>query len=342
MKVTGGDKMEIGSKIKEARMKIELTQEQVAETLGVSRQTISNWETGKSYPDIVSVIKMSDLYEVSLDYLLKGKESETMTKYINYLEESTNMVKSKQRFSKLIQIGIYIVLWAACLLWFWIGRRHDPTFAPAFAIMALYLILPIATFVISVLIGKDDSWGRYRWLMAFFFGAMHSLECFGTFKMANTLAFGNQHLPGIEDAIPAIVISLLGMGIGFWLRKRNAKKSVFLEQEKYNDNAMKSFDLKRTDDVLEKYRAKECIIDLMEPLADLEDRKVQLILKEINNTTLLFALAGASGKVCIKFMRNLSGRMTRFMDEQLQAETFKEEEIKEAQIVILQVASVVR
>jgi len=334
--------MEIGSKIKEARMKIEMTQEQVAEILGVSRQTISNWETGKSYPDIVSVIKMSDLYEVSLDYLLKGKEDETMTNYINYLEESTNTVKSKQRFSKLIQIGIYILLWTACLLWFWIGRRHDPTFAPAFSIMALYLILPIATFVISILIGKDESWGRYRWLMAFFFGAMHSLECFGTFKLANTLAFGNQHLPSIEDTIPGIVVSLFGMGIGFWLRKRNLKKSMILEQENYNDETMKSFDMKDVDEVLVKYKAKPCTIDFIEPLADLDDRKVQLILKEINNTTLLFALAGASGKVCIKFMRNLSGRMLRFMDEKLQTETFKEEDMKEAQICILQVASTIK
>ena len=334
--------MEIGSKIKEARMKIEMTQEQVAETLGVSRQTISNWETGKSYPDIVSVIKMSDLYEVSLDYLLKGREAETMAKYITYLEESTNTVKSKQRFSKLIQIGIYILLWTACLLWFWIGRRHDPTFAPAFSIMALYLILPIATFVISIFIGKDESWGRYRWLIAFFFGAMYSLESYGTFKLANTLAFGNQHLPSIEDTIPGIVVSLFGMGIGFWMRKRNMKKSTFPEHENYSAKAMKSFDMKDVDEVLVKYKAKPCTIDFIEPLADLDDKKVQLILKEINNTTLLIALSGASGKVCIKFMRNLSGRMMRFMDEQLQTETFKEEDMKEAQICILQVASTIK
>ena len=50
---------DIGSKIKAARLEKKLTQEQVAEILGVSRQTISNWENEKSYPDIISVIKMS-------------------------------------------------------------------------------------------------------------------------------------------------------------------------------------------------------------------------------------------------------------------------------------------
>ena len=48
---------DIGSKIKAARLEKKLTQEQVAELLGVSRQTISNWENEKSYPDIISVIK---------------------------------------------------------------------------------------------------------------------------------------------------------------------------------------------------------------------------------------------------------------------------------------------
>lgn len=53
--------MEIGKKLKDARIKAELTQENVAEKISVSRQTISNWENEKFYPDIISVIKLSDL-----------------------------------------------------------------------------------------------------------------------------------------------------------------------------------------------------------------------------------------------------------------------------------------
>ena len=74
--------MDIGTKIKEARLSAQLTQEQAAEQLGVSRQTISNWENNKTYPDIISVIKMSDLYEVSLDRLLKDKEEPHMSNYM--------------------------------------------------------------------------------------------------------------------------------------------------------------------------------------------------------------------------------------------------------------------
>ena len=63
--------MNIGKKIQTARQNVNLTQEQAAEVLGVSRQTISNWENEKTYPDIVSVVKMSDLYSISLDRLLR-------------------------------------------------------------------------------------------------------------------------------------------------------------------------------------------------------------------------------------------------------------------------------
>lgn len=64
--------MNIGERIKEARLNAGLTQEQAAEKIMVSRQTVSNWENGKSLPDIASILTMSDLYQISLDELLKG------------------------------------------------------------------------------------------------------------------------------------------------------------------------------------------------------------------------------------------------------------------------------
>ncbi len=334
--------MEIGSKLKEARMRTEYTQEQVAEAIGVSRQTISNWENEKYYPDIVSVIKMSDLFDVSLDYLLKGKETKPMLSYIDYLEESTNTVKSKQRLTKMMQVGIYIVLWAACLLWFWLGRGSGGGFAMGFSLITFYFVLPVSTFVISILIGKDGSWGMWKWMMPFFFGVMYALENFGTFLMANNIACGNQNLPSVEDAVPGFVISLLGLLIGMVMSICKRKKKGMQEEEKFSDVKMKEFDAEKNDDIITKYISKRASINILEPLANIEDKKVQLILREINNTTLLYALAGASGKVCVKFMKNLSGRMLRFLDEQLQTETFEEESIKEAQIKILQVASTIK
>ncbi|WP_025162818.1 helix-turn-helix transcriptional regulator [Paraclostridium bifermentans] len=94
--------MEIGNKLKKSRLESKLTQEKVAEEIQVSRQTISNWENEKSYPDIVSVIKLSDLYNISLDELLKGD-----SEMIKHLDESTNIVNSNKKL--LIAFGINII-----------------------------------------------------------------------------------------------------------------------------------------------------------------------------------------------------------------------------------------
>lgn len=96
--------MEIGKKLKDARIGSGLTQESVAEKINVSRQTISNWENEKSYPDIISVIKLSDLYSISLDSLLKGDN-----KMIEHLEEVSNVIKSNQKLMGAIIINIVVV-----------------------------------------------------------------------------------------------------------------------------------------------------------------------------------------------------------------------------------------
>lgn len=64
--------MELNKQIKKHRAAMNLSQEELAEKLYVTRQTISNWETGKNYPDIHSLLLMSSLFDVSLDQLMKG------------------------------------------------------------------------------------------------------------------------------------------------------------------------------------------------------------------------------------------------------------------------------
>lgn len=97
--------MEIGDKLKKARTFSKLTQEMVAEQLQVSRQTISNWENEKSYPDIISIIKLSDLYQISLDELLKGD-----SKMIQHLEESTDTVNSNKKLVIAIGVNVFFLI----------------------------------------------------------------------------------------------------------------------------------------------------------------------------------------------------------------------------------------
>ena len=97
--------MEIGKKLKDARMKSGFTQENVAEKINVSRQTISNWENEKSYPDIINIIELSNLYSISLDDLLKGDDA-----MMEHLQESTNVVKSNQKLLRAIILNIIVVI----------------------------------------------------------------------------------------------------------------------------------------------------------------------------------------------------------------------------------------
>ena len=96
--------MEIEKRLKDARVKAGLTQEQVAQEVMVSRQTISNWENGKSLPDILSIMKLSDLYQISLDELLKGD-----TKMKEKIEKDVNVAKANKRLVLTTAIILFVV-----------------------------------------------------------------------------------------------------------------------------------------------------------------------------------------------------------------------------------------
>lgn len=67
--------MEFNNKLYELRKQKGFSQEELANRLNVSRQTISKWEVGESTPDMEKLVAISDLFEVSLDELVKGEES---------------------------------------------------------------------------------------------------------------------------------------------------------------------------------------------------------------------------------------------------------------------------
>ena len=124
--------MEIGKKLKEARMAAGLTQEKVADEIFVSRQTISNWKNEKSYPDIMSVIRLSDLYQVSLDQLLKGDEQ-----MLEHLEESTNIVSSNKKLILVTTVNLFVMI----LLIIFAGRMPQNMFV----LMAVFILAIISS-----------------------------------------------------------------------------------------------------------------------------------------------------------------------------------------------------
>ena len=69
MRTGGEEKMQFSDKLKQARQQHHLTQMQVGTQLHVSAKTISSWENGRSFPDISTLVSISDLYQISLDQL---------------------------------------------------------------------------------------------------------------------------------------------------------------------------------------------------------------------------------------------------------------------------------
>lgn len=67
----------IGERLSKLRIGHNMTQEEFAEYMDVSRQAVSKWELDKTLPDVNKLLKMSALFQVSLDYLLKGTEENT-------------------------------------------------------------------------------------------------------------------------------------------------------------------------------------------------------------------------------------------------------------------------
>lgn len=67
--------MELARQIKEQRMRLGMSQEALAEAVFVSRQTISNWETDRTYPDVQSLLLLSALFDTTVDELIKGDVS---------------------------------------------------------------------------------------------------------------------------------------------------------------------------------------------------------------------------------------------------------------------------
>ena len=86
--------MTLGEKLAKARKEKNITQEQLADYLGISRQSISKWESDVAYPETDKLIRMSELFDCSLDYLLKENIMEKTEK-----PEASNMQGNTFHFS---------------------------------------------------------------------------------------------------------------------------------------------------------------------------------------------------------------------------------------------------
>lgn len=210
--------MEIGSRLSTARQNQHLTQQSVADELHVSRQTISSWENGRSYPDIGSLIAISDLFELSLDQLLK---------------EDAKMVDEMKAKEEAIKYARY-VYWASVMMdVVLIGLLVLNAFMTTFKLangaeMIILVVMIVNLFVLLItesryrnLKGKPEWYSRKEW------GWTVAILLI----VVTLFNYGIWLKNGVGDyLIGSIVGSLMGsiialVGLNWWFkRKRNSSK----------------------------------------------------------------------------------------------------------------------
>ena len=133
--------MDISEKILKLRKANNMTQEQLAEQLQVSRQAVSKWESGQAVPDADKLPAMSDLFHVTIDYLLKPSEIDELSIKTEILEKQQQEMIQKERqrdafFHCLFScLAIYLIAFAV----YFIGHFYFQIWNPS-VIFAEFLI----------------------------------------------------------------------------------------------------------------------------------------------------------------------------------------------------------
>ena len=120
--------------------------------------------------------------------------------------------------NKIIIILSYLLIWPLAMIVFWFFTSGSD--AMGYSLMYLWIILPVTTFVESVLLGKNDIFGKGKWGFTLYFSVMYMLAEYGTFKMANNIAFNKLNAPDFGMIVAGVIISAIGILLGsLWKKK---------------------------------------------------------------------------------------------------------------------------
>ncbi len=167
--------MTLGEKLQQIRTAADLTQEEAADAVGISRQTLSNWENNKSYPDARGIGLLSELYGVSVASVITEDTQK------NPLSRATG----RKWLYQCIQVALYIVLWGAMIAVFWLGGNSVHVL---FSLMATYGLMPILTVAFGTWLGADELWKWGKWLFVLLGGVTNAMWYGMTYGLANVLS----------------------------------------------------------------------------------------------------------------------------------------------------------
>ncbi len=118
--------MDFSEKLLTLRKANNLTQEQLAEKLDVSRQSVSKWESGQATPELDKIVALSAIFDVTTDYLLKSSEIDDLSVKTDILEKQQQQMLVREQKQRQISgcilyaIAIYLIFFAA----YFIGHFH--------------------------------------------------------------------------------------------------------------------------------------------------------------------------------------------------------------------------
>ena len=191
--------MELSAQIKKYRTDMNLSQEELAEKIYVTRQTISNWENDKSYPDIHSLLLLSSLFHVSLDQLIKG-DIEIMEKEIVNEE-----IRKLNKYGTIYSILLIATVLSIIPILIWINVYV------IIVAVALYAVTLYYAFKVER-IKKENKIYTYKEIMAFMNGKR--LDEITSQQESGKRPY-QQFLLAMGSAFTVIIIALI---VGFFLR----------------------------------------------------------------------------------------------------------------------------
>lgn len=191
----GGCDMELGSQIKKYRNELSLSQDALADKVYVSRQTISNWENDKSYPDVNSLVLLSEVFHTSIDNLIKG-DVEIMKQEVRSEDK-----KAFEKLSQVFAVMLFVAVVTPIPLTHFLGYIG----------MAIWGVFMAATIYVSFLVEKKKKQfdiQTYREIIAF-------MEGTGLDEIAKAREEGKRPYQKILLGVAAGVITLVIAAIFF-------------------------------------------------------------------------------------------------------------------------------
>jgi transcriptional regulator with XRE-family HTH domain len=224
--------MILADKIINERKKNGWSQEELADMLDVSRQSVSKWEGAQSIPDLSKILKMAEIFGVSTDYLLKDEmepESNSVVPYYEQndaisslkrvsMEEASEFITTRKEVLPKIGLGVFLCITCPVVLILLAGLQNAGiigiTENVAAAIGLMFLFAQIGT-AVWLFVSKGGKLGKYEFMEKEAFDTEYGVDGMVKERMAasepyNTKALTTGVLLCVLGSVPLVITSVLG------------------------------------------------------------------------------------------------------------------------------------